>query len=135
MDVPIALSRGPPASSGLSTGAVYEPPQHQYSLIATGQQPKCRRGRLADRTRLPAPAAQEVHRLLACRQHHGVCDTHRPCRTTTRLIYTRTTFIPTFCVFSLRHNGFGVSGHRNHLRLPNVTGSSRGLAQPDARPS
>src|SRR5205814_2572483 len=45
--------------------------------------------------------SQELHRLVAYRQHRGVCDTRRRRRTLMKLICERTTFIPGFCVFLL----------------------------------
>jgi hypothetical protein len=38
-----------------------------------------------------------------------------------KLICERTTFIPGFCVFSLHHNGSGVSPHPKRNRLHSVT--------------
>lgn len=110
-------------------GAVEKPAQHQDRLIAggygTGAGPGSPPRALSDQK-----PGQEVHGVLARRQHGGVSDTHRRRRTLMKLICRRTTFIPGFCVFSTypRPSGAARTFQTSAMLLQTATGSLRGMA-------
>jgi hypothetical protein len=100
----------------LHPGAVQEPAQYQHRLVMAGQRPGLGPG-APPHPFGPQQLGQEVHRLVAYRQHRGVCDTRRR-RTLMKLICRRTTFVPGFCVFLLHHNGSGVSPYPPRTGYP-----------------
>jgi hypothetical protein len=88
--------------------AVQEPAQHQHRLVMDRQRPGIGAGTTPEAFGGQQPG-QEVHRLVAYRQHRRACDTHRRRRAPYEVDLWMDHFIPGFCVFSLHHNRYGVS--------------------------